>query len=166
MNAAAKFETHKGGKKMEKWQMEFAVAVPGEHYVWNVYSTRAAAEKVVEELKQDMPDRPYTVIDDIDGFFSEARDGFLKPAAAISAENFDDALNVLPPMQWHHAGGCELFCISEFTYDDVTDQYGATSYGGQGGKKIFARKPVRFKLSDTYLTRAEIIAANKGAGII
>jgi len=146
--------------------MDFAVAVPGEHYVWNVYATRGEAEKVVEELKQDMPDRPYAVIDDIPAFFNAARDGFLKPAAATSAEIFDDALNVLPPMQWHHAGGCELFCISEFTYDDVTDQYGATSYGGQGGKKIFARKPVRFNVPDTYLTRDEIIAANKKAGLI
>lgn len=146
--------------------LNFAVAVPGEHYIWNAYATRAEAEKVVEELKESRPDRPYTVIDDIFTFFEKARDGFLKPAAAISAENFDDALNVLPPMQWHWAGGCELFCISEFTYDDVTDQYGATSYGGQGGQKIFARKPVRFNVSETYLTRAEIIAANKKAGLI
>ena len=146
--------------------LNFAVAVPEEHYVWNFYATRAAAEKVVEELKQEYPDRPYAVIDDIDAFFAVARDGFLKPAAAISAENFDDALNVLPPLQWHHAGGCELFCISEFTYDDVTDQFGATSYGGQGGKKIFARKPVRFNVPETYLTRDEIIAANKAAGLI
>ena len=146
--------------------LDFAVAVPGEHYIWNLYATRAEAEKVVEELKQDMPDRPYTVIDDIPAFFNAARDGFLKPAAAINAEIFDDALNVLPPMQWHHAGGCELFCIMEFTFDDVTDQYGATSYGGQGGKKIFARKPVRFNVPETYLTRDEIIAANKKAGLI
>ena len=146
--------------------MDFAVAVPGEHCVWNLYATRAAAEKVVEELKQEYPDRPYTVIDDIPAFFNAARDGFLKPAVAISAENFDDALNVLPPMQWHHAGGCELFCICEFTFDDVTNQFGATSYGGQGGKKIFARKPVRFNVPDTYLTRDEIIAANKKAGLI
>jgi len=146
--------------------LDFAVAVPGEHCVWNVFATRAEAEKVVEELKQEYPDRPYTVIDDIPAFFNAARDGFLKPAVAISDENFDDALNVLPPMQWHHAGGVELFCICEFTFDDVTDQFGATSYGGQGGKKIFARKPVRFNVPETYLTRDEIIAANKKAGLI
>jgi len=146
--------------------LDFAVAVPGEHCVWNLYATRAAAEKVVEELKQEYPDRPYTVIDDIPAFFNAARDGFLKPAVAISDENFDDALNVLPPMQWHHAGGVELFCICESTFDDVTDQFGATSYGGQGGKKIFARKPVRFNVPETYLTRDEIIAANKAAGLI
>ena len=146
--------------------LDFAVAVPGETYVYNLYATRGEAEKVVEELKQERPERPYVVIDDIPAFFNAARDGFLKPAAATSAEIFDDALNVLPPMQWHHAGGVELFCICEFTFDDVTDQFGATSYGGQGGKKIFARKPVRFNVPDTYLTRDEIIAANKKAGLI
>ncbi len=52
--------------------MNFAVAVPGETYVWNVYATRAAAEKVVEELKKDKPDRPYEVIDDIPRFLQRA----------------------------------------------------------------------------------------------
>ena len=140
----------------------FVVAVPGEHYVWDFYETRQEAERVVNELRPQYPDRAYSVIDDIPGFFEAARATFLTPAVAISKTVFHEALEILPPLQWHWSKGCELFCISEMMFDDITDQYGACRLGGEGGKMLFAKKPVQFKNEETYLTRREIIAANKG----
>lgn len=51
----------------------------------------------------------------------EAR--FKTPVREISAETFDDALNVLPPEDWVHARGGQSFKISERIAGSVTAIY-------------------------------------------
>ncbi len=49
--------------------------------------------------------------------------GFKTNVREISAEEFDDALNVLPPEAWTHASGGESFKISERIAGRVTAIY-------------------------------------------
>jgi hypothetical protein len=39
----------------------------------------------------------------------------------ITAERFDEMLNVLPPMKWRGGRGAQSFMMCEFTYADITD---------------------------------------------
>ncbi len=41
----------------------------------------------------------------------------------ITAEEFNEALNMLPPFGWGTRGNCEMFCISEMIEDTYTTQY-------------------------------------------
>ncbi len=51
----------------------------------------------------------------------EAR--FKSPVREVSAEDFNDALNVLPPQDWVHARGGQSFKISERIAGSVTAIY-------------------------------------------
>ena len=41
----------------------------------------------------------------------------------VTAEQFNDALDVLPPLKWCTIDGIEMFCISEMTDGTYTAQY-------------------------------------------
>ena len=49
---------------------------------------------------------------------------YLHSAIAITEEEYDDALNCLPPMQWIQNGVFETFMMSEYLTGDITAQYG------------------------------------------
>jgi hypothetical protein len=60
------------------------------------------------------------------------RTKYVKSPIVISAEEFDNALNVLPPMNWVRKVGTESFKISEFLTGNITSIYariGDTFYG-------------------------------------
>jgi hypothetical protein len=38
----------------------------------------------------------------------------------ISAERFNEMLNILPPMKWRGSRGQQTFMMCEFTYADIT----------------------------------------------
>lgn len=42
----------------------------------------------------------------------------------VSKEDFEDALNVLPPLAWGTHENVEMFCMSEFYSGTITNQYG------------------------------------------
>lgn len=48
-----------------------------------------------------------------------ARKARITSAEPITAEYFDDMLNVLPPVDWVRRGGIEHFFLSERVYDDI-----------------------------------------------
>lgn len=48
-----------------------------------------------------------------------AREARITPAEPITAEYFDDMLNVLPPVDWVRRAGIEHFFLSERVYDDI-----------------------------------------------
>lgn len=52
----------------------------------------------------------------------------------ITEEEFDEALNVLPPLRWKRDGHIETFCMSEFAINTFTNQYG--HFGDQYVKKM------------------------------
>ena len=43
--------------------------------------------------------------------------------AEITADRYDEMLNVLPPLKWRTVKGVEMFCISEMTSGTYTSQY-------------------------------------------
>lgn len=43
--------------------------------------------------------------------------------AEITADRYDEMLNVLPPLKWCTINGVEMFCISEMTTGTYTSQY-------------------------------------------
>ena len=46
-----------------------------------------------------------------------------RPVKEITAEIFDEMLNVLPPLRWCTIRGIEMFCMSEMYTGTYTDQY-------------------------------------------
>ena len=46
-----------------------------------------------------------------------------KPLYEVSAETYDDMLNVLPPLKWCTIQGIEMFCMSEVYTGTFTTQY-------------------------------------------
>ena len=80
---------------------------------------------------------------------------FKTPVSEITGEDFDYALNVLPPVGWRTASGGEVFRISERTAGRVTAIYVAL-----GGRFFTFQDDIRLE-HDTCLARvAEFIAAH------
>ena len=46
-----------------------------------------------------------------------------QPIKEITAEQFDEMLNVLPPLKWCTIDGIEMFCMSEMYSGSYTNQY-------------------------------------------
>ena len=49
----------------------------------------------------------------------------------VTAEQFNDALDVLPPLKWCTIDGIEMFCISEMTDGTYTSQYAHDKHNGK-----------------------------------
>ena len=49
--------------------MEVAIAVPGEHMVWNLYKTEDAARAALPAIREETGE-PYEIITDLDGFLT------------------------------------------------------------------------------------------------
>mgnify|MGYP001324394886 CR=1 FL=1 len=45
---------------------------------------------------------------------------FISPPVEITADRWDEMLNVLPPMKWRSGGGAQTFMMCEFTYGIIT----------------------------------------------
>lgn len=46
-----------------------------------------------------------------------------RPVIEITAEKFDEMLNILPPLKWCTIRGVEMFCMREMYTGTYTDQY-------------------------------------------
>jgi hypothetical protein len=134
-------------------KMEVAIAVPGEHMIWNLYKTEDAARAALPAIREETG-HPYEIITDLDGFFDAARSKFLTGPVKCSLDNWNYALECLPPMGWGNRDGVERFSISEFTYDRVTEQYGRIRLSS--GDYICAHKPVIYGEPASYITADEI----------
>lgn len=67
------------------------------------------------------------------------------PPIEITEEEYEEALNCLPPMQWERESNISRFCMSEFTFASVTQQY--SKYKGR-----YYTKPVIYRRRNTYIT--------------
>lgn len=83
----------------------------------------------------------------------EAR--FKSPIEEITAERFDDGLNVLPPCAWTRARGAESFKISERIAGSVTAIYAA-----MGGRYFRFQDSIRMPHTDICERVAAFIADN------
>ncbi|MGL5436016.1 MAG: hypothetical protein ACRDBO_11535, partial [Lachnospiraceae bacterium] len=57
-----------------------------------------------------------------------------QPLKETTEEQFEEALNVLPPLKWCTIDGIEMFCMSEMYTATYTNQY--ARYEGKYYKKM------------------------------
>lgn len=133
------------------------VAVPGDHHIWNAHDCEESAIETVEALKKEYPDRPYEVMTDLDAFHDAAQAKFLTPVERSNRVEFWNFLEMLPPLGWRTHNGIERFCMSEFTFGGVTTQFARMNHEG---RDIYARKPVLYHDSSTFITADEIRRTN------
>lgn len=127
------------------------IAVKGEPWIWAAYTDEASAAADLPAVLAQRPGRPYEVLTDWDTFTAEAEARHMTPAREISPREFFDMLECLPPMQWETRDGIERFCMCEFTYGRITEQFAQA-----GGR--YLRKSVRFNDRSTYISAADFDA--------
>lgn len=114
----------------------------------NVYPTKEDAEKAMPKYEEKYG--PGLHVIEFEEFENrrEARlvDRVLKE---IDEEAYFEALEVLPPMNWHKKDGVERFLMSEFYSGNYTNQY------AQRNGRYFTRMVNAFK-RETWITAEEI----------
>lgn len=140
------------GKTMNVKEMNAFIARPGDHYIWAAYTDADSAWADLFDVRKRQNDNAYIVMTDFDAFFDAAEAKFMTGPRLITQAEYWEALECLPPMQWHSEGGIERFCISEFTFNRITNQY------AQMGDR-YLTKPVKFNDRSTYITGADFEAA-------
>ena len=81
--------------------------------------------KTLDEYREKHPDAVVMAWDEAHAI---ERAEFIKPVSEITAEQFDDALNVLPPCKWTMEGAYQSFHVSELVFADIANwfaKYGA-----------------------------------------
>lgn len=73
--------------------------------------------KSIDELQTEYPG---CVITDLEAAVTATEDIMRSPPVEIDAETFRYCLEVLPPIDWTHKGGCETFKLSEYTSGIIT----------------------------------------------
>ena len=57
-------------------------------------------------------------------YLRRERDYYItQPLTEITAEKYDEMLNILPPLKWYTINNIEMFCMSEFLTGSYTSQY-------------------------------------------
>jgi hypothetical protein len=98
---------------------------------------------------QGTPERNYQPMTYADYVEAECQFYLSRPLEEITAEKYDEMLNVLPPKKWHTTGGLQRFLMSEHWSGPYTSQY-ATIDG-----RFFTRV-VDAGDESTWITRDEI----------
>ena len=80
---------------------------------------------------------------------------FKRDVSEITAEKFDDALNVLPPVGWTTVAGVESFRMSERVWGDFTDIYARL-----GGRTFILTDSIRTPAADIAARVAAFAASN------
>jgi hypothetical protein len=79
--------------------------------------------EAILQLSEQHPDKIFTRIRCDDWFKKKENEYISKPISEISEEQYLYALNCLPPLNWCHHNGVEIFNMSEFQFGRVTTQY-------------------------------------------
>lgn len=136
--------------------LNWCIAQPGSLGVYNLYPSESAACEALTALAAEQPEHADAYVIHFDLWLREKEDRYLACGIReIDAAAYDDALNVLPPLQWVHRDGVERFCMSEFTSGNITNQYARLR---RHGVERFFVKAVRFNDQATYIT-ADAISA-------
>lgn len=120
------------------------------HGIWNLYATEATAYEALARLQaergDEFKDSRVMLFDD----WNNSQEGrYLdEPLKEIDEEGYWYALEVLPPVQWTRENGIERFCMSEFTYGQITNQYATIK---NGDFQRYFVKAVRFNDRSTYI---------------
>lgn len=91
---------------------------------FNIYASREDAQADMARANAREPEHPYAVMTWSE-YDAGTRDFWIGNAKMeeITAEKYDDALNVLPPVRWEQRDGVERFMMSEFLTKSYTQQY-------------------------------------------
>ena len=122
--------------------------------IWNFYTSMDEATADQERANREAYTQPaaYQAMSWIDYLAHQQAHYGARPLVEITHARWDEMLNVLPPLDWHRAGGLEVFFMSEFTYGNFTEEF------ARMGDRYFART-VDFSDRKTWITAAEIMAA-------
>lgn len=123
---------------------------------WNLYDTAEAAEADLERANASaarMGEPPWQPMA-YDVFAQAKRDHYLgagrNPLIEVTAERYDEMLNVLPPVHWQQADGVVRFCMSELLDGSITEQF------ARHGDRYWCRR-VDVRDRATWITAAEIV---------
>jgi len=83
------------------------------------YPNNPTFERNLEKAKQ----KSYQVMTYNDYHAAKRNFYISQPLEEITAEQFDDMLNILPPNHWMTLRGVEMFCMSEMLTLTYTNQY-------------------------------------------
>lgn len=120
----------------------FVVAEKGMTYILSLHASMDEAKAKVPDHKGEHPNAEAMTWED---FETSARAVLLTGPVVVTEERWHDMLNVLPPMRWRTELGVETFCMCEYTWGNITDQFGR-----MGDKYI--RKPVDMSDPSTFIT--------------
>jgi hypothetical protein len=130
---------------------------------WNLYHTETEAlvdmRKGIRE--QNAPEgRAYATVMPTEDYRKARRGHYLAPTSnplrVITAAQWDEALNVLPPLRWGQRDGVERFCMSEFYSDTLTHQYARVG-------STYCTRLVDYRDEATWITAVEVLALREGA---
>lgn len=119
--------------------------------------TRWDEQKYVEvfDLSIDEDNNPDSLfVCSWDKFEQLQEHAYITDAKEISAEEYNEMLEVLPPLRWGNNNGIDSFFMSEFYTGRITEQYGKRL-----GK--FYAKRVHFDKPETWLSVESIEALEK-----
>jgi hypothetical protein len=121
--------------------------------VWSFVGDRDE-NKVLQEAKNHNQKNNYEVTT-FENFYKKQREYFLNlPLREIDEEEFDEALNVLPPLKWCTRNNIEMFCCSEMYSGSFTEQYAHNKTNN-----IYYSKMVDCRDSETWIDK--ILLKNK-----
>ena len=118
--------------------------------LWNylVADTREEAEKEIIKIEKENPGKEFSILT-MEEYREKERAKMLTPIEETTEKEYNNALDVLPPLAWRRFGELTLFCMSEFTWSTYTIQYG--DYKGR-----YYSKMVNFCDKSTWITEEEI----------
>jgi hypothetical protein len=104
----------------------FVITEPSSRFPWTCADTQADAEAKLAALTQEDPQRwSAGRVMSWETWNAEHEAHYLdQPPKEITAEEWDDMLNVLPPLAWTTDQGVNRFNMSEFTSGIITQQFG------------------------------------------
>lgn len=91
----------------------------------------------VDEYLSTLPEgfKVMTFDDALDMIAAAEDHAYSKPFAEITAEQFDEALNCLPPENWQTVAGVNIFRMCEYTTSNITAHYATLN-----GRFFFAER--------------------------
>lgn len=109
--------------KIESWKKELSENIALYSEYAKVYPSNSKYWNFQRDKAHKMLEQGFLVLDE-DEFRAKVREYFLSlPICEITSENFYDALNALPPINWVMSDDFEMFHSSEGDYSVYHAQY-------------------------------------------
>jgi len=124
---------------------DYFIVQPGSRSIQTYAANLEEANRRLTELQFEQPDIGWYLIDPEEFLHRKEAEFLNQPVIEISAEKYDEMLNILPPLNWVRADGVERFNMCEFLSGPITNQYARV------GDRYFT-KPVRHGDKSTYMT--------------